>query len=134
MRKIKVWNSIENTTPIQNEIIYYNGNLYPVKGRYMGQDFVQLDNGEIDQFDEWVSLEPGFKTIVYRHPENNAKVVVRGIIKDGDFTGDYKYNKMTWGVTISLDGCDFGNHDLVPDLGFENSVKGDVCRTCGKKF
>jgi len=31
-------------------------------------------------------------------------------------------------------GCEAGDHDLVPVLGFENEITGEVCRQCGKKF
>ena len=31
-------------------------------------------------------------------------------------------------------GCRGGNHDVVPILGFENSIVGEMCRQCGKKI
>lgn len=31
-------------------------------------------------------------------------------------------------------GCEGGNHDLVPTLGFENSIIGEQCRQCGQKY
>lgn len=30
-----------------------------------------------------------------------------------------------------LRGCEGGNHDVIPILGFENSVIGETCRQCG---
>ena len=30
-------------------------------------------------------------------------------------------------------GCDVGNHDWIPEMGFDNAVLGDVCRVCGVK-
>lgn len=38
---------------------------------------------------------------------------------------------MTWGVTIPLSGCEVGDHDIVPILGYENSIVGEQCRQCG---
>lgn len=37
-------------------------------------------------------------------------------------------------INIELNGCDFGNHDVIPMLGFDNVVVGEQCRECGKKM
>lgn len=95
--------NIEQEKPMLNEIIYYQGNLHLSKGRYMGESFVELDNGEIDQFDEWKPVEPVFKNIAFRHVEDDRiEVIARGLVSGDKFNGEYRYNGMTYGVTQTL--------------------------------
>jgi len=37
-------------------------------------------------------------------------------------------------IMSNLYGCEGGNHDIVPMLGYENSFIGEECRQCGAKF
>lgn len=43
----------------------------------------------------------------------------------------------TFGDLISYygyKGCKVGDHDIIPLLGYENSIVGDQCRQCGKIY
>lgn len=35
---------------------------------------------------------------------------------------------------MHLEPCEKYGHDSVPDLGFDNVVKGDICRICNERF
>ena len=101
--RLNRWNNIEVIEPLQNEMIFYKGNLSPIKGRFMGGSFVELPNGEIDQFDEWRPIEAAFKNIATRHVEDGkTKVIARGLVKDGTFEGEYKLNRFTYGVSFKV--------------------------------
>jgi hypothetical protein len=77
-----------------------------------------------------------FVEMKVKHVEDfNIEVTARGLIKDGIFAGEYKYNGFTYGVNFHLErNCDTDDHDTVPLLGFGNEVHGDVCRVCGKEW
>lgn len=51
------WINTDKQLPAINEQIIYSGNLYPAEGRHMGNGYVELPNGGIDQFDEWQPKE-----------------------------------------------------------------------------
>lgn len=58
------WINTDKQLPAVNEQIMYNGNLFPAKGKHIGNGFVELENGDIDQFDEWQPIEkPAVKTV-----------------------------------------------------------------------
>lgn len=49
----QTWINTKSKMPVINEIIAFKEGLYTSKGRHMGNGFVEQENGEIDQFDEW---------------------------------------------------------------------------------
>lgn len=69
------------------------------------------------------------------HTDGTTKVIAKGLIDDDNvFNGEYKFQGMTYGVHIPLVGCEVGDHDLVPLLGYENIHEGEICRQCSKTF
>lgn len=69
------------------------------------------------------------------HVDGKTKVMARGLInEDNIFKGEYKLEGMSWGVNIQLSGCEVGDHDIVPMLGHDNMIEGEVCRQCGIKI
>lgn len=97
MSKMK---NTETELPLLNEIIFYKGNLHESKGVYKGNNRVLLENGESDLFEEWRPVEPLFRHVEHLHSEDGHRVIARGLIKDGEFIGEYTYKGMTWGITI----------------------------------
>lgn len=95
------WINIDDKMPAVNELIIYNGNLYPRKGRHMGNGFIELSSGGVDQFDEWKPLYAGFVTMKVQHPEKRMKVEVKGRIVDNCFVGEFK-DGITYGVNVPL--------------------------------
>lgn len=55
-------------------------------------------------------------------------VLVKGKIESCVFKGEYELNGEIHKVEFET------QHDLVPMLGFDNVVLGDICRVCNKKF
>ncbi len=69
------------------------------------------------------------------HVDGVTRIKCKGIINaDLEFVGEYKFEGMTYGVTIQLAGCEVGQHDIIPMLGYENSIIGEQCRQCGEQF
>lgn len=69
------------------------------------------------------------------HVDGKTTVVARGLInQDNVFNGEYKFEGFTYGVEMPLAGCEAGDHDVVPILGYENSIQGETCRQCGIKI
>jgi hypothetical protein len=96
------WININTKMPILNEIIYYRGNLHGEEARYMGNSFVQLLNGEVDQFDEWKPKHPGQVTFNILHIDGVTKIQAKGHVHEGEFRTEYKHEGMTYGATVPL--------------------------------
>lgn len=96
------WISINDKMPILNEIIYYKGNINGQRARHMGNGFVQLPNGEVDQFDEWKPKIPGKITFSILHIDGITRIEADGEVNDGLFTAEYTYQGMCYGATIPL--------------------------------
>jgi hypothetical protein len=97
----KNWINTDEKLPAINEIIIYKGNLSGIEGRHTGNGFVQLKNGDVDQFDEWKPIHHGFVTMKVQHPEKAMKVDVKGRIVDNCFVGEFK-DGITYGVSVPL--------------------------------
>jgi hypothetical protein len=95
------WITTDKQLPAINEIIIYKGNLMGIEGRHMSNGFAQLKNGDIDQFDEWKPVHPGFVTMKVQHPEKRLKVEAKGRIVDNCFDGEFK-DGITYGVNVPL--------------------------------
>lgn len=62
---------------------------------------------------------------------DGTDVMATGYISDNyEFIGEYRFRGMTYGVTVPI-GCELGQHDVIPVMGFDNVVTGDQCRQCG---
>lgn len=97
------WNNIQQIIPELNEIIIYVGRIYKQEGRHMGNGFVQLPSGKVDQFDEWLPKNPGFVTIKILHVDGKTKIEAKGkVTSNGLFTTEYKHKGMCYGATIPL--------------------------------
>lgn len=95
------WINIEERYPAINEIIYYKGNLGGREGRHVGEGYVQLLNGEIDQFDEWLPKNKGFVTMKITHVDGKNKIETKGkITSDGLFITEYRFEGMTYGLLL----------------------------------
>lgn len=95
------WINTDDRLPAINEIIIYNGNLDPRKGRHMGNGFIELPSGEVDQFDEWKPINVGFVTMNVQHPEKQMKVEVKGKVIDNTFVGEFT-DGITYGINLPL--------------------------------
>jgi hypothetical protein len=98
----KKWNNTDQVTPALNEIVIYNGNLRGQEGRHMGEGFVQLPDGRVDRFDEWLPKTKGYVTIKILHIDGETVIEAKGNVIDGLFTTEYRYKGMTYGATIPL--------------------------------
>lgn len=96
------WISTDERLPVMNEIIIYKGNLSGAEGRHMGNGFVELKNGRVDQFDEWKPVYDGYVTMAVQHPEKKQKIEVKGKIINNEFVGEF-WDGITFGITIPLD-------------------------------
>lgn len=96
------WISINTKMPILNEIIYYKGNLHGQEARHMGNGYVQLLSGEVDQFDEWKPKHPGQVTFNILHNDGVTKIQAKGEVSEGLFTTEYYHKGMCYGAIIPL--------------------------------
>lgn len=96
------WININTRMPALNELIYYKGNLHGREARFIGDTFVQLSNGDVDEFEEWKPVHKGYVTFSILHTDGVTKIKAKGEVKEGLFTTEYTHEGMTYGAVIPL--------------------------------